>query len=1189
MKTRALVGIGSLLFSSLISASTLAVTADQIETNIRSITTGCPDFTVAPPATGGAIVDASTYGVSPSNTGAQNYADFTNAIAHCKSQGAYKLTVPPGVYHVGNYGTHYSNGIFYLNGMSNFIIDGQGSTFLMESKSYFFRISGCSHVALQNMTVGWNWALENVQSLTQITGLDSNGNYMDLLYPYESNPSTNASAIASDFAEVDSTNFNFSHQGLGIVGSWRMDLTKTVKIAPNVIRYFVNTSKEGTGWLTHNGAAVGQYYLIRHYEYNYHGFETSGSDNVTFSNLTVYSTLGMGFHFHDNQFCQIIDSRLIREPGSIYHLSGSADGINVGNSLGYFKIQNVEVGNTGDDAINIHDTLSQGIKVLNSTTLTASNVISWQNPFAAGQTIELRAKDLSPLSPPWTSTLKGVSAYDDTHGIVTLTNNSTLPSGLDVNTIIFNDHYNSGNFIVSNCYIHDNKVRGIIIHNSNGTVENNQFIRNYDPGLFLVCLATKYAEGCNPSNVVIRANVFDGNDIERNAFPSMPNNVVIAGETTPSGVVSYPICRDIIFENNIVKKCPYAALEISSATNVLADNNTFEAPYEWNNLSSTVLGCIVVQKSSDVVLNNNHLILDSGVTSYKTNIYQDSTATTNVFLDPFIPDTLPDTWTSWDVGGVGLSGSAAYNNGTYTVNGSGVDIWNTQDSFQFVYQPWTGDGQIVARVTGVQNTAAWAKAALMYRETLDPGSRNAIICLTPTSGVSMQSRTNTGDLSYTTANASGSAPTWLALLRLGDVLTGYESTDGVNWTPVGTNTVPMANPIYVGLAVTSKGNTVLNTSTFDHVSVSGAWQSQDVGSVGATGGSQINYSNGVVTVQGAGSDIWGTSDSFHFLYQTCSGDQAIIARVTGMDATNGWAKAALMIRENLAANARNTIVFLSPSNGVSVQGRTSTGGSSVTVGGIANLGAPQWIKLVRSGSNMNAYESEDGVNWVWVGTQTNSMVSTNYYIGLAVTSKEYGILNTATFDNVSVQSAWTSGDIGNVGVAGSAAIDDSTGTFTVNGAGLDIWSTNDTFQFVDQPLSGNGQIVARVLSVENTAPYAKAGIMIRETESTDSKNALVYLSPTNGVSFQGRASTGGNSSNFLTVSGINAPYWLKLSRSNNLVNAYYSSNGSSWTPISSQQTITMSSNAWIGLAVGSKNNAVLNTSMFDNVTVTPSP
>jgi hypothetical protein len=1187
MKTKLLVILASLSLASLVSTDAFGLTANQVETSIRSVTTGCPDFTIAPPASGGPIVYARDFNFSTSNSGGANYTNLANAIAYCKSHNAYELVVDPGTYEVGEYPKHYSNGILYLNGLTNFIFEGSGATFLMESKSYFVHVSGCSHVAVQDFTTGWNWAKENVQSLTQVSAIDPSGNYIELTYPYESNPSTSA-AIPSDFVEVDSTYYNFARQGLGVIGVWQMDLTKTVKEGSNVIRYYDNTGVVGQGWFNNNNHThVGQYYLIRHYEYDYHGFETVTSDNLTYSNLTVYSTLGMGFHFHENQYCQIVNSRLIREPGSLYHLSGSADGINVGNSFGHFKIQNVEIGNTGDDAINIHDTLSEGVAG-SGTSLTVSNVISWQNPFHVGDTIELRAKDFSPLSPAWSSTLTGVGSYHDgTTKTVVLTTANTLPSGMNVNDIVFNDHYDSGNFLVSGCYIHDNKVRGIITHVENGTIEYNQFARNYGPGMFTVCLATKYSEGCNPGNILIRGNVFDGNNIKRNDFPSMPNEVVIAGETSPAGIVSYPICKNIIFENNLVKDCPYAALEISSATNVLADNNTFESPNNTNDVS--ISGCVVVQKSANVVMNNNHLILDVGVNSYKTNIYQDATASTNVYLDAFVANTLPSNWSTWDVGGVDLSGSAAYTNGVYTIKGSGADIWGTSDSFQFVFQPWSGDGQIVARVTGVQNTAPYAKAALMFRETLDDDSRNGIIYLSPTSGVSLQGRASTGVLTTNVNTVAGSQPIWLSLLRLGNVLSGYESSDGVNWTLVGTNTIPMATAAYIGLAVTSKSNTVLNVSTFDHVSVGGAWLSQDIGLVGTPGGSQINYSNGVMTVQGAGTDIWGTNDSFRFLYQSCSGDNTIIARVTGVQGTSGWAKAALMIRESLSPDSRNTIVFLSPSNGVSAQGRTVTGQLSSSFGGITNLVAPQWIKLVRSGSNMNAYESSNGINWVWVGTQTNN-ISNNYYIGLAVTSKSYGVLNTSTFDNVSVGSAWASEDIGNVAVAGSAVVDDSTGTFTVSGAGLDIWSTSDMFHFVDQPFYGNGQIVAHVSSVQDTSDWAKAGVMIRDQESANAINALLYVTPTtNGVAFQGRTATGGNSTSFANDRTITAPCWLKLTRSGSTIAAYRSSNGTTWTAVGSPQTVVISSNAWIGLAVSSKNNAMLNTSVFDNVTVTPTP
>ena len=46
----------------------------------------------------------------------------------------------------------------------------------------------------------------------------------------------------------------------------------------------------------------------------------------------------------------------------------------------------------------------------------------------------------------------------------------------------------------------------------------------------------------------------------------------------------------------------------------------------------------------------------------------------------------------------------------FTVSGEGTDIWSTADGFQFVYQRLTGDQQILANVTALQNTDGWAKA-----------------------------------------------------------------------------------------------------------------------------------------------------------------------------------------------------------------------------------------------------------------------------------------------------------------------------------------------------------------------------------------------------------------------------------------------------------------------------------------------
>ena len=208
-----------------------------------------------------------------------------------------------------------------------------------------------------------------------------------------------------------------------------------------------------------------------------------------------------------------------------------------------------------------------------------------------------------------------------------------------------------------------------------------------------------------------------------------------------------------------------------------------------------------------------------------------ATATT-----PAAPLTLPAPWTNADVGAVAAAGSASYSNGTFTVTGSGNDIWFNADEFHFVSQPWTGNGTIIARIAGLQNTNANAKAALMFRESAAAGSRHATLTVTPGNGVVLFRRTTTNGASdgfFT----GGSAPIWLKLVRNGDVFTGQTSADGATWTTFATATVAMNAGVLLGLGVTSKNDGVLTTAVFDSVSVTtlaaGAGPAAEAGSVEA--------------------------------------------------------------------------------------------------------------------------------------------------------------------------------------------------------------------------------------------------------------------------------------------------------------------------------------------------------------------
>jgi hypothetical protein len=179
------------------------------------------------------------------------------------------------------------------------------------------------------------------------------------------------------------------------------------------------------------------------------------------------------------------------------------------------------------------------------------------------------------------------------------------------------------------------------------------------------------------------------------------------------------------------------------------------------------------------------------------------------------------------------------------------------------------------------------------------------------------------------------------------------------------------------------------------------WSSRDVGSVGRAGGAA--YDSGRFTVRGAGADIWGTADSFHFVHQPVSGDVEIVARVASITNTHPWAKAGVMMRESLSAGASNLILDVTPGGAIEFLKRASTGASTTGIAGAARS-TPVWLRLSRRGSTVQALVSGNGSSWTVVGSTSVSMSST-MHVGLAVTSHDTGLINTAVFDNVRVDEA----------------------------------------------------------------------------------------------------------------------------------------------------------------------------------------
>lgn len=377
---------------------------------------------------------------------------------------------------------------------------------------------------------------------------------------------------------------------------------------------------------------------------------------------------------------------------------------------------------------------------------------------------------------------------------------------------------------------------------------------------------------------------------------------------------------------------------------------------------------------------------------------------------------LPSEWNNSDIGSPLTSGTAGYSNGIFTVKGAGTDIWADADQEHYVYQPLIGDGVIVARITSQTNTDGWAKAGVMIKESTNTHSNYALLGATPSNGYVMQYNYdgNTNGTPYTFPNA------WVKLQRTGNTITGFTSPDGLNWTQVKNITTTMSANATIGLFVNSHKWDALGTVTFDNVSVTSGsvtpsptpttpitptptgatgnvpapWANTDIGSP-LTAGS-TTFANTIFTVKGAGTDIWADADQEQYVYQPLTGDGDITVRVSSQTASEGWAKAGIMMKESTATHSKYVLLAITPGNGISFQWNY-TGDIHGSTFALPNA----WLKLQRVGDTFTAYSSNDGTNWTQIGTTTLTFAS-NATVGLFVNSHKWDEIETATFENVTV-------------------------------------------------------------------------------------------------------------------------------------------------------------------------------------------
>ncbi len=186
-------------------------------------------------------------------------------------------------------------------------------------------------------------------------------------------------------------------------------------------------------------------------------------------------------------------------------------------------------------------------------------------------------------------------------------------------------------------------------------------------------------------------------------------------------------------------------------------------------------------------------------------------------------------WGVQDIGSVGVSGSADYAAGEFTLRGEGSPMGDAGEMFHYVYHRLPADGQLIARVQSLSALDSdelrldpQAKAGLMIRQGLEPGERFCAIALTADEGLQFSHRKNLDSAATVDPVPPGpkmKTPNWIKLAKIKQRIVAARSIDGVKWEFIGELPLETVSDAYIGMFVSSHRADRLATAVFDHVRV----------------------------------------------------------------------------------------------------------------------------------------------------------------------------------------------------------------------------------------------------------------------------------------------------------------------------------------------------------------------------------
>jgi outer membrane protein assembly factor BamB len=377
---------------------------------------------------------------------------------------------------------------------------------------------------------------------------------------------------------------------------------------------------------------------------------------------------------------------------------------------------------------------------------------------------------------------------------------------------------------------------------------------------------------------------------------------------------------------------------------------------------------------------------------------------------------------------------------------------------------------------------------------------------------------------------------------------------------------------------------------------------QDVGHPSPRGGEGGRLSPGRSWAFSAGGQgLHGTADGFRLISRQGGSDARLLAHVDSQPRSAG-SQVGIMLRQSADPSSPYYAVLAEPNNTLAVQYRSAFGGAPAQF--FFHPARPaSYLMIQRHGDLLEAAASATrGGPQLLPGTNATIPMPDRVLAGVAAASGHPGTRLTARVSAVGIGSSagspaaaasahpcplsWSCQDIGNPLLVGDQAL--AGATWTVRGAGGDVWETADQFHFVWQQLAADGAVSADVVAQANTDPSAKAGVMLRAGSRPGDPYYAAFITPGRGIQVQFRPFRGAPSSQ-LSTPPASAPIFLRAVRSGTSFLTQRSADGVSWATIPGS-AITLPSLAGpllAGLALTSHNTGAEGSATFTSVRIGP--